>query len=177
MYMPECAIGAESTDLRMQRIYQAHAAPLYRYLVRLTLGDRAAAEDLLQETLLRAWRHIDRLPADLDTVRLWLFTVARHHAIDVARARRTRPDEVGTIDTAWLPAVCDPAEGLLNATTVRRALRSLTPEHRAVLVELYVRDSTNAEAAVRLGVPEGTVKSRAHYGLRALREAIGVGET
>jgi RNA polymerase sigma-70 factor (ECF subfamily) len=174
MCMSDCVLRAE---LRMQRIYRAHAGPLYRYLVRFTLGDWTAAEDLLQETLLRAWRHIDRLPADLDAVRPWLFTVARNHAIDVARARRTRPDEVGTVDIAWLPAARDPVEGLLTATTVRGALRSLTPEHRAVLLELYVCGSTNAEAAARLGVPEGTVKSRAHYGLRALRDLIGVGET
>src|SRR5437763_14640193 len=112
MCMPDRVMKA---DLRVQGIYRAHARPLFRYLVRLTLGDQPAAEDLLQETLLRAWRHIDRLPADLDAVRPWLFTVARNHAIDASRARRIRPDEVATIDIAWLPAAGDSVEGLLTA--------------------------------------------------------------
>jgi RNA polymerase sigma-70 factor (ECF subfamily) len=158
---------------RIRAIYRAHAEPLYRFLVRLTLGDRETARDLLQETLLRAWRHLDRLPTDLESVRPWLFTVARNHAIDVARARRVRPAEVGMPDMTRVPTPTDPVERLLTAATVRRALLELSPEHRNVLVELYLLGATAAQAATRIGVPEGTIKSRAHYALRALRAAIG----
>ncbi len=157
----------------MQAIYDTHARPLYQFLLRLTFGDRLAAEDLLQDTLLRAWRHIERLPNDVTELRPWLFTVARNQAIDVARARQARPVEVGMNTLAWVPARGDAVERLLAATTVRRALRELSPEHRRVLVELYYRGASAAETAERIGVPEGTVKSRAHYGLHALRSAIG----
>jgi RNA polymerase sigma-70 factor (ECF subfamily) len=160
------------TDTRMQAIHDAHAEPLYRYLVRLTFGDRQAAEDLLQETLLRAWRNIDRLPRDLESVRPWLFTVARNHAIDVARARQVRPAEVTTTDMSREPAERDAMEQVVAAETVRKALLGLSDEHRSVLIELYLRDASAVEVSVRLGIPEGTVKSRAHYGLRALRVAL-----
>jgi RNA polymerase sigma-70 factor (ECF subfamily) len=102
-----------------------------------------------------------------------LFTVARNQAIDLARARQARPSEVGMNTMAWAPTAGDYVERLLDAATVRRALLELSPEHRAVLVELYYRGASAAEAAAWIGIPEGTVKSRAHYGLHALRRAIG----
>lgn len=157
----------------MQAIYRVHAQPLFKYLLRLTLGDRQAAEDLLQETLLRAWRNIDRLPPDLASVRPWLFTVARNHAIDLARARQARPAVVATEDMSREPAPGDAVERVVLAQTVHKALSKLSEDHRVVLVELYLRGASAAEAAGRIGIPEGTVKSRAHYALRALRVALG----
>ena len=170
--LPE-AQPRRSAEQWMQAIYRAHAQPLYRYLVRLTLGDRQAAEDLLQDTLLRAWRNIDRLPRDLASVRPWLFTVARNHAIDLARARQARPAVVPTEDLSRQPAPGDAVEGVVLAETVHKVLLGLSAEHRVVLVELYLRGSSAAEVAARIGIPEGTVKSRAHYALRALRAAHG----
>ncbi|HYS39654.1 MAG TPA: sigma-70 family RNA polymerase sigma factor [Pseudonocardiaceae bacterium] len=160
----------------MHAIYRTVAEPLYRYLLRLTLGDRETAEDLLQETLLRAWRNIDRLPADLESARPWLFTVARNHAIDIARARKVRPAELSTMDVSRIAAPADAVEQLVAAETVRRALLTLSEEHRVVLVELYLREASAAEAAARIGIPEGTVKSRAHYALRFLRATLDTTE-
>jgi RNA polymerase sigma-70 factor (ECF subfamily) len=81
-----------SADQRMQALYRAHARPLYRFLLRITFGDPQAAEDLLQETLLRAWRHLDGLPAEADTLRSWLFTVGRRRAPAApARSRSVSP--------------------------------------------------------------------------------------
>ena len=72
----------------------------------------------------------------------------------------------------------DTAEQLLQGWVVTEAVGRLSPDHRAVLLECYYRGHSVAEAAHRLGVPEGTVKSRTHYALRALRlalEEMGVG--
>jgi DNA-directed RNA polymerase specialized sigma24 family protein len=69
-----------------RQLYRNNARPLYRYLLRLTFGNREEAEDHLQETFLRAWRWVRQNPADLTTIRPWLFTVARHIVIDAARA-------------------------------------------------------------------------------------------
>src|SRR5215472_1672991 len=124
-------------EQRLQDLHQAHAKALYRFLARLTLGDQELAEDLMQETMLRAWRKVDLLPDDVQAVRPWLFTVARNIAIDRARARQTRPAEVGIGDISWFGSPSDAVEGLLTAQTVRAALLKLTPEHRTVLVELY----------------------------------------
>ncbi|MET7398397.1 sigma-70 family RNA polymerase sigma factor [Dactylosporangium sp. NPDC005572] len=167
--------GPARTDEWMRTLYRENARPLYRFLLRMT-GERQAAEDLLQETLLRAWRNRDNLPADFRVLRRWMFTVARRVAIDAFRARDARPMEVGAIDVSGLPSTHDAIEQLLTVQTVRRALGSLTPEHRAVLVELYFRGRMAAEVATLLGIPEGTVKSRAYYAVRQMREVTGLGK-
>ncbi|MEU7800462.1 sigma-70 family RNA polymerase sigma factor [Micromonospora arborensis] len=163
-----------SAAARMQALHADHAEPLYRFLLRLTWGERHVAEDLLQDTMLQAWRHLDRLPPEGESLRRWLFTVARRIAIDAARARKARPTEVGMADMALLAeSTADITEGVVAVQTVRRALPKLTAAHRAVLIELYFIGRSTDEAAAQLGIPEGTVKSRAHYALRALRAAIG----
>ena len=155
----------------LRALYDAHALALLGYALRLCDGDRARAEDLVQETLVRAWRHLDVLDPSAAPVRPWLFTVAQHLAIDAYRARRARPHEVGEAAFAAVPAM-DELEGTLDRIVVIDALSALSPEHRAVIVETYYRGRTVAEAARVLGIPPGTVKSRCHYALRALKLAL-----
>lgn len=154
----------------MQALHDEHAAVLWGYCLRLTGQDRARAEDLVQETLLRAWRHPEVLDRAADGVRAWLFTVARNIAIDQWRSQRSRREHV----TADVPeqATADGSDQLLLTWVVTDALTRLSAEHREVLVECYYGGRSVAEAARRLGVPEGTVKSRSHYALRALRLAL-----
>ena len=158
---------------RMQAIYDLHSAALLRTLLNWTYGDWQAAEDLMQETMVRAWRHLDTLNTDPQTLRPWLFTVARRIAIDRFRARGVRPPETEPeqLEEAIEPA--EPLERLLDRTTVVGALRGLSEVHRTALVQVYLMDRTVPEAAAELGVPEGTVKSRLHHGLRAARDAVG----
>jgi RNA polymerase sigma-70 factor (ECF subfamily) len=161
----------------MQRLHAEHAAALWGYCVRLTGNDRARAEDVVQETLLRAWRHPSVLDESRGSVRAWLFTVARHIVIDQWRAHRAH----GEYAVADVPEVADPVDRTdqqLLSWVVADALLTLSAEHRAVLVDCYYRGLPVAEAARHLDVPEGTVKSRTHYALRALRlalEEMGVG--
>jgi RNA polymerase sigma-70 factor, ECF subfamily len=159
----------------MKELYDRYAKPLLRFLLRLTAGDRHLAEDLMQETMLRAWRNLNSLPTDPEHCRMWLFTVARRVAIDAARARHARPAEMLVADLTWR-ARDDVIEGIVAVHTIRSALPKLSPDHRAVLVELYYWDNSVAETAVRLGIPEGTVKSRAHYALCSMRAAVRPGE-
>jgi RNA polymerase sigma-70 factor (ECF subfamily) len=160
-------------DARMQALYQAHAKPLYRFLLGLTFGEPQAAEDLLQETMLRAWRNIGDLNANIDTLRPWLVTVARRVAIDAGRARRARPVEINVIDLTAVPARDDAIERVLAAETIRSALTKLSPEHHSVIIEIYYHGRSAAETARLLGVPEGTVRSRTYYALRCLRVDLG----
>lgn len=154
----------------MRAVYAEHGAALLGYALRLT-GERGHAEDLVQETVLRAWRHADQLVADGRPLRPWLFTVLANVAADHRRAGRSRPVEVsGELLTA-LPAA-DELDRALQAWQVSDALAGLSPEHRAVLLETYYRGRTVAEAATVLGIPPGTVKSRSYYALRALRLAL-----
>ena len=152
----------------IEMVYRLHAPPLLRFLLRLTLGDRRAAEDLVQETFLRAWRFLHDHAADAEKLRPWLYTVARRAAIDAARAGQARPIEVIVTDPSSLPSAHDDIERLLVALTVRRGLMSLSRAHRQVLIEIYYHGRSAREAAEALGIPEGTVKSRTFHALRAL---------
>ncbi len=163
--------GPSAREESLRALYDGHAPVLLAYAMRLTDGDRTRAEDIVQETLLRAWRNLDRLDEAAGPVRPWLFTVAQHLAIDAHRARRARPPEVGEAALASVPEL-DQVEGTLDRIIVADALNSLSHEHRAVIVETYYRGRTVAEAAGVLGVPPGTVKSRCYYALRALKLAL-----
>ncbi len=158
----------------MKALHDEHSAALWAFCLHLTGNDRARAEDVAQETMLRAWRNSTVLTESRGSVRSWLFTVARNIVIDEWRTRRARLE----LPTAEVPEVREaPASGdrtdeLLLSWVVAEALTTLSADHRAVLVECYYRGRSVAEAAERLGVPEGTVKSRTHYALRALRLAL-----
>src|SRR3954453_1101745 len=158
-------------DSALRALYEQHAAPLLAYAVRLSGGDRGRAEDIVQETLLRAWRHPQALDPERGPVRSWLFTVARNVAVDAPRARKARPHEVSDEALAFLPGA-DEIEQALDPWLVADALAALSPDHRAVIVETYYRGRSVAEAAAVLGVPPGTVKSRTFYALRALRLSL-----
>jgi RNA polymerase sigma-70 factor, ECF subfamily len=164
-----------ATDERLMReLYAEHAGVLLGYVRRLVGGDNVRAEDVVQETLLRAWQHPEALHQDRPggaSVRAWLLTVARHLVIDGERAKRSRPHEVA-LSEGREPLVDDaPFEQVLAAWEVADALAALSDDHRSVIVELYYNDRSVADAAQVLGVPQGTVKSRAYYALRALRVA------
>ncbi|WP_436700160.1 sigma-70 family RNA polymerase sigma factor [Nocardioides sp. BYT-33-1] len=152
----------------MQALHDDHASALWGFCLHLTGNDRARAEDVAQETMLRAWRNAAVLTESRGSVRSWLFTVARNIVIDEWRTRRGYR-EFATADPPPGEVADDGTDELLLSWVVADALRRLSDDHRAVLVECYYRGRSVAEAARRLDIPEGTVKSRTHYALRALR--------
>jgi RNA polymerase sigma-70 factor (ECF subfamily) len=157
----------------MTQLYDQHGGPLLAYALQLTGGDRHRAEDVVQETLLRAWRHPEALEPHRGSPRAWLRTVARNIAFDEHRARQSRPREVGIeLADRASDAADDAIDRALEAWIVAEALESLTPAHRQVLVETFYRGGSVADASAALGVPPGTVKSRTYYALRALRGAL-----
>jgi RNA polymerase sigma-70 factor (ECF subfamily) len=161
--------GADANAL--ERLCDQHAAALWRYAWRLT-GDHAHAEDVVQETLLRAWQHPHVL-RNGQSPRAWLFTVARNMVIDDRRSARFR-HEVIPSESSGLPEQAGPdeASGVLNRALIGDALAQLSAEHRAVVSRSYYQGWTTAQIAADLGIAEGTVKSRLHYALRGLRQAL-----
>lgn len=156
-------------DSRLVALYDAHAPSVWRYVVHLT-GDPAGADDIVQETLLRAWRSPRILAQEPASTRSWLFTVARNLVIDEVRSARRR-HEIGVADVPERGHK-DLTDALFESLLVEEALAALDYEHRSVIVHAYYGGCSIAEVARRLAIPEGTVKSRLHYGLKALRLAL-----
>ena len=153
----------------MRVLYDEHAAALWRYAVRLT-GDPARAEDVVQETLLRAWQHPE-VSEDVErSARAWLFTVARNLIIDDRRSARFRKER-DSLDTGTTPEQPGPDEvnAALDRLLLGDAIAQLSADHRAVIRRSYYLGWTTARIAEDLQIAEGTVKSRLHYAMRALR--------
>lgn len=153
----------------MRALHAEHGSALLGYVTRIT-GDPQRAEDVVQETLLRAWRRAGSLEGDVSSMRSWLFAVAHNLAIDERRSGAARREESDP-DGADL-AVAGQLDRALEASQITEALRALSRNHREALVETFFRGRSVTEAATLLGVPPGTVKSRTYYGLRALRAAL-----
>jgi RNA polymerase sigma-70 factor (ECF subfamily) len=154
-------------DARITALFQRYRDPLLAFALRLTSGDWPDAEDVVQETMLRAWREADRLDVGSPSVMPWLATVARRVVIDQHRRKRARPAEARDGVVADLP-VDDETTATLLRVAVADAMRELSPAHRQVLRETILRDRTACQAAEVLGVPIGTVKSRLYHAQRAL---------
>ncbi|MFC0109609.1 sigma-70 family RNA polymerase sigma factor [Kibdelosporangium aridum] len=159
----------------IRTLFAEHGRAMLAYATRLT-GERAAAEDVVQEALIKAWRNPDVLVNGKGSVRGWLLTVVRNIITDKVRARNARPKEVAESPTA-VPIERDHADKVVSSMVVLDALEKLPDVHRSVLVEIYVRGQNINETAETLGIPPGTVKSRSHYALRALRDMFSARET
>ncbi|HEY0375057.1 MAG TPA: sigma-70 family RNA polymerase sigma factor [Amnibacterium sp.] len=153
----------------IRALQDEHGGDLLRYAQRHA-RNRESAEDVVQETFSRAWRHPAAVSGTSSSARAWLFTVARNLIVDELRSAHHNREIA--VDAVPEQAVGDSADALLDRILLSDALTGLSPEHRAVLVDAYWGGRSVREIAERLGVPEGTVKSRLHYGMRALRLAL-----
>jgi RNA polymerase sigma-70 factor, ECF subfamily len=157
-------------DAAIRQLHSHYARALHAYVDQFC-PDRASADDIVQETFIRAWRHLPQLSADDRPIRPWLFRVARNLLIDADRAARSRPmaiqaqpaEEAGT-DTGL--------DQVLDRQLVFAALEHLSPAHRTVLVETFYHGDSLATVADQLGIPHGTARSRLHYALHALRQQL-----
>lgn len=153
----------------MRALYSEHASALWRYTLSL-VRDPGRAEDIVQETLLRAWQRPKVLDQSGTSARAWLFTVARNLVVDEHRSARNRREF--RTDSPPELATPDRSDQALDAWLIGDALATLSGDHREVIVRAYYRGLSTRQIATELGVPDGTVKSRMHYGMRALREAL-----
>ncbi|MFI6811265.1 sigma-70 family RNA polymerase sigma factor [Nonomuraea sp. NPDC050328] len=162
---------SKDEEQRIALLYQQFRGPLLRHVRRSTGNDLQWAEDVVQETIVRAWRNSARLYWEPSLIWAWLLTVARRIVIDGRRRRSARPPEVEPPEADSI-AVPDASDRALSAIVVGDALARLSEEHREVIEQTYLRDRTISEAAEILGIPPGTVKSRLYYAIRALRELL-----
>ena len=155
----------------MTALYTEHYSVLLSFILRY-VHDRHRAEDLVQETLLRAWKHIDHLEPDPVRTRSYLLTIARNVVTNAWRAEQRRPRLVADEAAVQSVPLADNVDQLVEGWLVTEALERLSADHRAVVQAMYYEGQSVADAARQLSVPEGTVKSRAYYAVRALRQAF-----
>jgi len=157
-------------DAAIRQLYSHYAKALHGYVERFC-PDQASADDIVQETFIRAWRHLPQLSADDRPVRPWLYRVARNLLTDANRAARARPMSAPEQPTGEIGT--DPGlDDVLDRQLVSAALQRLSPAHQSVLVETFYRGGTMATVARELGIPHGTARSRLHYALDALRQHL-----
>jgi RNA polymerase sigma-70 factor (ECF subfamily) len=144
--------------------------PRLRYFLRKLLGSAETAEDCLQEVWLDVFRHVSRL-ADPQAFRAWLYRIARDRAFGVLRRSHRAAQSLGESD------VIDESDDegdftAEDAAEIHAALDALPPEQREALVLRFLEEMTYDEIARVTSQPLGTVRSRIHYGKRALRRAL-----
>jgi RNA polymerase sigma-70 factor, ECF subfamily len=158
-------------------LYDLHGAEIFRFCLRL-VGDRGLAEEAVQETFLKAWRARDRWEAELGSIRTWMYSIARNVSIDLLRSRSVRPQlpsafvdlTVSSSETRAAPR--DAYDDVLDGWMLEEGLRRLRDDQRHAIVETYVKGRPYSEVAKELGVPDGTIRTRVFYGLKALRLAL-----
>lgn len=160
----------------MRELYARYGSRLYGLGLRL-LGDASLAEDLVQETFVRIWRSAPSFDPARGSEPTFVFTIGRRVAIDLTRRRAARPRSAGgdgsVDDAARATALSmDEFDAILVGIDLREGMRELSPSHREVLELSFDHDLSQSEVADRLGIPVGTVKSRVHHGLRALRAVL-----
>ncbi|MFJ9011674.1 sigma-70 family RNA polymerase sigma factor [Streptomyces canus] len=169
---PSASSSPEPDEELVRALYREHAGPLLAYVLRLVAGDRRRAEEVVQETIVHAWKNVGQLNRGTGTVRPWLVTVARRIVIDGHGSRQARQQEEGPSP----PLEGTPAEDEIDRAPWRMALPDtlddLPPAHREALVETYFKGRTVNEAAGALGIPSDTVRSRVFYALRSMKLAL-----
>lgn len=162
----------DTEEAEIRSAYAAHGSELYRFALR-QLGDAGAAEDVVQEVFLRAWRSSSSFDPAVASLRVWLFAIARNVVIDHARRAAVRPwQAVIAPDAGFEPRTLPFDDQILDSWLVEEALRRITEPHRVAIVEIHLRGRSPAEVAAEQGVPIGTMRSRIFYGLKALRLAM-----
>ncbi|PQZ91700.1 RNA polymerase subunit sigma-70 [Arthrobacter sp. MYb227] len=150
-------------------IYRLHAPELRRFLNRVA-DDRDAAEDILQETVIKAWQAAPHITGSL---RSYLYATARNVLIDRYRRASSRINATSLSDSMQESTSNTTSfDAVLDKVLLEEALKSLSPDHREVVWQLHYLGATVAQTSIMLGVPEGTVKSRAYYAIRSLRQTL-----
>jgi len=156
-------------------LYEQYGAMAFSIAFRIT-GDRSAAEDVVQDAFLGAWRNAGRYAGARGSVRTWLLSIVHHRAIDAIRRRRPTVElpesEAGLPDSLTLPDAWGDVELRLDREAVQVALTRISEVQREAIELAYFGGLTQTEIAERTGVPLGTVKGRLRLGLQGMRAAL-----
>lgn len=164
-------LAAGDTDA-LREVYARYGGPMLTAALHHLDGDRRLAEEALQAAMLKAWR----AASTFDTrrpVAPWLYAIVRHCAIDLRRHERRHHASLDTVDDELASGGTDAYESATTAWAVRAALERLPAKEYAVMRLTYFEGLTQGEIAARLGIPVGTVKTRAARAHNRLRRVFG----
>jgi RNA polymerase sigma-70 factor (ECF subfamily) len=171
---------AQGKSAALEILYDRHASTVLAISLKV-IGDRAAAEDVLQETFWRVWRSAATYQPERGSFTGWLFRIARNLAIDAYRRRTVRPQTITDrenvdpiLDQRSDPEmdVAEQAQSIFKNQQVRNALATLPRVQRRVIELAYFYGMTRQEIAKATGEALGTIHTRARLGLRKLREEL-----
>jgi RNA polymerase sigma-70 factor, ECF subfamily len=155
-------IAAHDSDA-MRALFVRHNVRIFRFLTHV-LGDATAAEDLVSEVFIEVWRNAGRFKAR-SKASTWILAIARYKAASLRRRRHCDQLDEGAAERLEDPA--DDAEASTQKkhrdAILRDCLKQLSPAHREILNLIYYQEQSVAEVAQIIGVPEGTVKTRAYF--------------
>jgi RNA polymerase sigma-70 factor (ECF subfamily) len=171
---------ARGNSAALEALYERHSSTVLGLTLKI-IGDRAAAEDILQETFWRVWKSAATFQSDRGSFISWLFRIARNLAIDTYRRNNVRPQVVPDDDdsTSMLDRTPDPdidvaeqAQAVLQNKQVRSAMSSLPGVQRQVIEMAYFYGMTRQEIAEATGEALGTIHTRARLALQKLKEEL-----
>ncbi|CAN5887210.1 sigma-70 family RNA polymerase sigma factor [soil metagenome] len=154
-------------------LYDRHSRAAYSLAYRL-MGQRQAAEDLIQEVFLRVWRSTGSFRAERGSVRTWILSIVHHRGVDMVRSGASRRRTQDKVEAS--AEMSQPSEAFSEAwrnsqrDQVRQALKTLPPEQVKILELAYFSGYTHVEIAELTELPLGTVKGRMRLGLKKIKE-------
>lgn len=165
--------AADAAAEALVRRWQAdHGAMLRAWVGAHAGAGHIDVDEAVAETFVRAWRSADRYDPQRGSERAWLLGIARHVVADRHRTQVRRGLRVVTAEPPETPQDDSDLNRVVERSFVHDALQTLSDAHRTVLIEAYYQGRTTREIAARLDIPQGTVKSRLHHALRALRAEL-----
>ena len=167
-------LSAGTDESALTQLYDRYQAQMYGLALSIT-KDNALAQDAVQEAFVNVWRNAGRYSPGRGSVRTWLLSIAHHRAIDTLRRRRAitpLPDGEEVFAGLVAPDVWPEVAQAVDRELINKALIELSAEQRQVIELAYFGGLTQSEIAAQVGIPLGTVKSRARLGLRALRREL-----
>lgn len=168
-----CSRLRAGDETALGELYDQYGAFVYGLAVKV-IGDRTAAQDVVQDVFVRLWERPEQFDPDRGRLRTYLGTVAHRRSVDHIRreeAKRRRAEREANLAHS-VPDVDEMAMALVAAERVRAAVDELPAEQREAIHLAYFRGRTYREVAAELGIPEGTAKSRLRLGLRRIADVL-----
>lgn len=165
----------ERDERAVEELYARYSGPLYSLAYQVTGAERYA-QDVIQEVFVAVWREAGRFDPARGAVASWLFSLARHKAIDLVRREANIRKRTADVDLEFHEADDDVDREVwtrIQRDRVRQAIEELTPAQREALEMAFFQGLTHVEVSERLGIPLGTAKTRIRSALLRLRDLLG----